>query len=207
VIDINVTKFPIIVIGVAPRCGSTPFVELLEQWLNIKSFREPWHFKIYSSDKIYLEHYTEYMSYKKNTNRYILKFMFHDLEFRSPYLSEMNNGYKILLMRKDIVSQLASWYIADRLDKFHTFKYEKEKKYVIEIIPKDISILISRLSRNLFSVNHLHIFDQRIYYEDIDFSELKSNFKKTNQPENYEEIKQEIESQMQDEIPRHWRSN
>jgi len=200
------TKFPIIVIGVAPRCGSTPFVELLQQRLKIKSFREPWNSKIYR-DKFYLEHYTEYMSYKKNTNRYILKFMFHDLEFRSPYLSEMNNGYKILLMRKDIVSQLASWYIANQLDKFHTFKYENKKNYTIEIIPKDISILISRLSRSLFSANHLHIFDQRICYENIDFSELKSNRQKTNQPENYKEIKQEIESQMRDDIPLHWTSN
>jgi len=207
VIDINVTKFPIIVIGVAPRCGSTPFVELLEQWFNIKSFREPWHSKIYSSNKFYLEHYREYMNYKENTNRYILKFMLQDLEFRSPYLKEMDNGYKILLLRKDIVSQLASWYIANQLDKFHTFKYENKKNYTIEIVPKDISILISRLSRSLFAANHLQIFDQRIYYEDIDFSELKSNFKKTNQPENYKEIKQEIESQMKDEIPRHWTSN
>ncbi len=202
----NFDKFPIVIVGVAPRCGSTPYVELLEQKLKTRAFREPWHSKIYSLDKSYLLHYEEYIQYKKTTNKYIVKFMIHDLELRSPYLNEIENGYKILLMRKDIVSQLASWYIANHLDKFHTLKHELEKKYTVEIIPKDISILITRLSRSLFYANHLQIFDQRIYYEDIDFSELKTNYKKTQQPENYEEIKQEIESQMKDTIPKHWRA-
>ena len=103
----NFDKFPIVIIGVAPRCGSTPYVELLEQKLKIRAFREPWHPKIYNSDKSYLRHYEEYIKYKKTTNKYIVKFWLHDLQFRSPYLDEIENGYKTLLMRKDVVSQLA----------------------------------------------------------------------------------------------------
>jgi len=83
---------------------------------------------------------------------------------------------------------------------------ELEKKYIVQIIPKDISVLISKVSNCLFYADHLQIFNQRIYYEDIDFSELKSNYKKTQQPENINEIRQEIESQMKDTIPKHWRA-
>ena len=199
-------NLPIVVIGTGPRCGSTAYAQLLQQTYNIAGFHEPWIYRIYSSNKFYLEHYKQYLQYKKTTNKYIVKFWLHELEHRSPYLDEIKNGYKILLMRKDVVSQLASWYIANYLDKFYTMKNELEKKYVVEIIPKDISILISRLSISLFYADHLQIFDQRIYYEDIDFSKLKTNYKKTQQPENYEEIKQEIESQMKDTIPKHWRA-
>jgi hypothetical protein len=197
-------KFPIAVIGTSPRCGSTAFVELLEQKLKVKVFPEPWCSRIYSSDKSYMKAYVEYLEYRKKSNRYIVKFWLNELDYRSPYHDEINNGYKILLMRRDIVAQLASWYIADRRDKFNTLISEQEENYTIEIKPKQISILISTLTRNLFDAKNLDIFDQRIYYEDIDFSELKSNYKKTQQPKNLEEIKKEIENQLKDTIPHHW---
>ena len=197
-------RLPIVVIGTGPRCGSTPYVELLSQQLGLPAFYEPWCHRIYSNDSSYLRSYNQYIEHKKHSNRYIVKFWITDLEQRSPYQDEVMNGYKILLMRRDIVGQIASWYIADYLDKFHTPKEEKEIQYTVEIKPKDISISIRFLTRSLFLVNYCNIFDSRLYYEDLDFSALKSPYKKTIQPSNLAELRQEIEKQLKDTIPVHW---
>jgi hypothetical protein len=197
-------KLPIVVIGTGPRCGSTPYVELLSQQLNLPAFSEPWCEHICSNDSSYLRSYNQYIEHKKHSNRYIVKFWLADLEQRSPYQSYIKNGYKILLMRRDIVSQIASLYIAEYRDKYHTLKEDQDLSYTVAIEPKDISISIRYLTRSLFFAEHCNIFDARIYYEDIDFSSLKSPYKKTIQPSNLAELKQEIEKQLKDTIPAHW---
>ena len=196
-------RLPIVVIGTGPRCGSTPYVELLSQQLNLPAFYEPWCDRV-CTDLSYLQIYNQYLEFKRQSNKYIIKFWLADLEHRSPYQSYIKNGYKILLMRRDIVSQIASWYIAEYRDKYHTLKEDQDLSYTVAIEPKDISISIRYLTRSLFLAEHCNIFDARIYYEDIDFSSLKSPYKKTIQPSNFAELKQEIEKQLKDTIPVHW---
>ena len=196
-------RLPIVVIGTGPRCGSTPYVELLSQQLNLPAFYEPWCDRV-CTDLSYLQIYNQYLEFKKQSNKYIVKFWLADLEHRSPYQSYIKNGYKILLMRRDIVSQIASLYIAEYRDKYHTLKEDQDLSYTVAIEPKDISISIRYLTRSLFLAEHCTIFDARIYYEDIDFSSLKSPYKKTIQPSNLAELKQEIEKQLKDTIPAHW---
>lgn len=196
-------RLPIVVIGTGPRCGSTPYVELLSQQLNLPAFYEPWCDRV-CTDLSYLQIYNQYLEFKRQSNKYIIKFWLADLEHRSPYQSYIKNGYKILLMRRDIVSQIASLYIAEYRDKYHTLKEDQDLSYTVAIEPKDISISIRYLTRSLFFAEHCNIFDARIYYEDIDFSSLKSPYKKTIQPSNLAELKQEIEKQLKDTIPAHW---
>ena len=197
-------RLPIVVIGTGPRCGSTPYVELLSQQLGLPAFYEPWCHRIYSNDSSYLRSYNQYIEHKKHSNRYIVKFWITDLEQRSPYQDEVMNGYKILLMRRDIVGQIASWYIADSLDKFHTLAQEEERTYIVPINSKDISEKIRVLTRAVFLAEQCSSFNTRLYYEDIDFSALKSPYKKTIQPSNLAELRQEIEKQLKDTIPVHW---
>lgn len=196
-------RLPVVVIGTAPRCGSTPYVELLSQQLKLPAFYEPWKPSI-CTDSSYMQDYTKYIQFKKESSRYIVKFWINELDYRSPYFSDLNTGYKILLQRKDIIGQIASWYIADCRNKFHTLIEEKSQNYIISINPKEISTLIKVLTTSLFFAEHCNIFDKRVYYEDIDFSSLKSPYKKTIQPSNLAELKQEIEKQLKDTIPAHW---
>lgn len=197
-------RLPIVVIGTGPRCGSTPYVELLSQQLGLPAFYEPWHYRINRSDHLYEKLYYKYLEFKNISNKYILKFFISDMEIRCPYYDEFNNGYKILLSRRDLVGQLSSWYIADSLDKFHTLVQEEERNYVVPINSKDISEKIRVLTRAVFLAEQCSSFDIRLYYEDIDFSALKSPYKKTIQPSNLAELRQEIEKQLKDTIPVHW---
>lgn len=197
-------KLPIVVVGTGPRCGSTPYVEMLSQQLDLPAFYEPWTYRILETNPVYRESYDDYVSMKNRTNRYIVKFWITDLEYRSPYLEDFKSGYKILLRRKDLIGQIASCYIAETLNKFHTLIEEQEIPYRINISSKEISILIRFLTRSFFITENITIFDKHIYYEDIDFSTLKSNYKKTIQPSNIDEIRQEIEKQLKDSIPIHW---
>ena len=199
-------KLPIVVIGTGPRCGSTAYVELLSQQLNLPAFHEPWQYRITNPNKLFEELYYKYLEFKKTSNKYILKFFISDMEIRCPYYNDFNNGYKILLSRRDLVGQLASWYIADSLDKFQTLLREKEYKYTVLIDSKDISEKIRVLTRSVFLAEQCSSFNARVYYEDIDFSSLKSSFKKTIQPSNLLEIRQEIEKQLKDTVPLHWLS-
>ncbi len=211
-------KFPIVIIGTAPRCGSTPYTDLIAQQLNMTAFHEPWCKKIVKFNEKYNElqliknpflhkdNYLKYIQYKKMTNKYVVKFFTLDMEHRCPYGEELKNGYKILLMRRDVIGQIASWYIADTRKKFHVMNDEIQKNYIISINPTKISQYIEIVTRSCFFSNLYQEVDKKIYFEDVDFSKLQVQYGKTKQPENINEIRQEIESQMKDTIPKHWRA-
>lgn len=213
-------KFPIVIMGIAPRCGSTPYTHLVQQLLNIPAFHEPWNVRLYRSNKIYnevsfnenplthVESYIEYINCKVRTNKYIVKFWVTDLEYRSPYNEDVKTGYKILLLRRNIVDQIASRYVAECRKKWVTLKDEKESEYSVNIDRVNISIFIQLTTRTSPLVESAGFFDKIVYYEDIDFSKLKNyQLKLTKQPVNLQELKNEINQQLLDKIPLHWKTN
>lgn len=202
---IDVPRFPIVVIGTLPRCGSTAYLSLLSLAFNIPAFSEPWSFGIYKKREK-TNGYLKYLEYREKSKKYVVKFWINQLEQRSPYHEDMKIGYKILLQRKDIVGQIASWYIAEQTNIWSNNNNQMNKNYTVDINQNKISQIIEYVTTASFYAENCNIFDKRIYYEDIDFSSLPKIYpQKTKQPENINEIRQEIESQMKDKIPKHWR--
>jgi hypothetical protein len=56
-------------------------------------------------------------------------------------------------------------------------------------------------------IENCNIFDEKVFYEDIDFSNLESTITKTKLPENMEELRNEIKKQFDDKIPFHWKES
>jgi len=208
---------PIVIIGTAPRCGSTPYAHLLEQKMGIPSFHEPWNKRLIESssdynEKLFIENpfmqkqnFIEYMKLRSSSNRYIVKIFFADIEHRCPYHPELKIGYKIGLFRRNVVDQIASYYIAEGRKKFHDNINDSPKNYTISIDPQSISAIIYRVTNANYSLENCQILDKKIYYEDIDFSELKSIYRKTLQPLNLEDLKNKIKEIMNEPIPNHWK--
>lgn len=198
-------KFPIVIIGTAPRCGSTVLAYTLQKKLNLPIFLEPWSSSgIDKSNESQVLHLQEYLEYRKNNNRYILKFFLHDIEYRSPYYKEIQTGYKIALARKNLIDQVASWYIGDSRKKWRTYKDEVTYDYIVNIDEGNISNYIFRVSRANFFLEHMNFFDARMYYEDLNFQNMPTDFVKTNLPKNIDELKQQISNQLTNHIPFHW---
>lgn len=213
-------KFPIVIMGIAPRCGSTPYTHLVQQLLDIPAFHEPWTVRLCRTNKdynetvfknnpsIYAESYINYINYREKTNKYIVKFWITDLEYRSPYNNDVKTGYKILLLRKDIVGQIASRYIAECRKKWVSLKQEIEPDYLVNIDRCNISIFIQMTTRFSALTEASTFFNKTIYYEEVDFSKLKNySFKKTKQPLNLGELRSVIEEQLKDKIPLHWKTD
>lgn len=199
-------RFPILVIGSAPRCGSTVFVDMINQKLSLPVFLEPWQVhKIPNAHNPKETEYTKYLAYRQKTDRYILKCFLQDIEYRSPYQQEMRSGYKIGIARRNILDQVASWYIADSRKKWQTYKTEVEADYIVNIHDGNISNYIGRVSRSNFYFEHMNCFDQRVYYEDLDLKNTSTDLILTKPPKNIEELRQRIAKNLNDIIPYHWK--
>lgn len=199
-------KLPIILIGTSPRCGSTAYMSLLSLGLGLPAFSEPWSFGMYK-EKEKANGYLKYLDYRQKSKKYIVKFWITELDHRSPYHEDMKTGYKILLQRRDIVGQIASWYIAEQTNDWSNNNNKMTQTYSVKIDKFRISKIIVKVTTASFYAENCDIFHKRVYYEDVDFSALPIEYpQKTKQPENITEIRQEIESQMRDIIPTHWKS-
>lgn len=202
----NEEKFPIVLVATSPRSGSTAYMSLLSLSLNIPAFSEPWSFGIYKQ-KEKTNQYLNYFSFRAKSKKYVVKFWITQLDHRSPYHEDMKTGYRILLQRRDKVGQIASWYIAEKTNNWSNNNSQMTNNYYVDIDKGKISHLIEQVTTSSFYAENCNIFDKRVYYEDIDFSCLPKIYpQKTKQPENINEIRQEIESQMKDIIPKHWRA-
>jgi LPS sulfotransferase NodH len=158
----NITKTPILILS-SPRTGSTVLGSHLRTLYDVPYFREP--------DQHGDEQMTDFRNYFSQSKNFILKC--HHIYLNrygsdaTKYLIE--NAYKIRIRRKNIVEQIASYYVAIQRVKFG-FTHKNELNLVDTV---DIDIM--KIKKHIFYINYANLvlnsstinFDLDLYYEDL----------------------------------------
>ena len=190
-IDINVTKFPIVILS-NYRTGSSALAIKISKKYSLKCFSEPCH-----NDNIteldfhkmeFMRFYTQHFN-----NNFLIKFMPSQINCWNPYEEILSrNKFLIKLRRHNKIEQIASLYIANKRKKFFKLKTEKIEKYFLEINTFDLTQCCITVIRNDFFLEKLpYKEDMNLVYEDLGFIS-DTDHVLSDQPENMEEIKEEI---------------
>ena len=159
----NITKTPILIIS-SPRTGSSVLGSYLQTLYDVPYFKEP----DYTGGKEMTDFY-DYFSQSKN---FILKIHYiHLNRYRSDitnYLIE--NAYKIRIRRKNIVEQIASFYIATERGLRWHFRNTDQLNLV-----DTLNIDIAKIKQNILYIKYANYklksapinFDLDLYYEDL----------------------------------------
>lgn len=108
-----------------------------------------------------------FAAYKK-INRYIVKFMPDQVSMFPPYGDLLtSNCYVIKLQRKNIIEQIASFYIALVRDKWWTKENDDDSDYFIPIRLDLIKLSIERILTTDNLLNNYNNVHQTIFYEDL----------------------------------------
>ncbi len=196
----NISKVPVLIIS-TPRTGSSALGSYLCSILgdDMTFFNEP-DFALDSHMPVFEEHY-------KNSKRFILKIHAYNMIFYKKnlidYLATSDEVYRISISRKNVVEQIASYYIAlVRNKKFH-YNFKDELEEYNDVLPLDIHLLNGSIKKILEANESLKRsnvkFDEHVFYEDIPdmkvvdtswwrSSEGNAEFLRTPKPKNYEEI-------------------
>lgn len=141
------------------RTGSSALALKLSLENSVPSFVEP---------HINNERRAAFFSAYKKIDRYIVKFMPDQVDIFDPYRELLNSQcYVIKLKRKDIVNQIASFYIASVRDKWWTKDNDIETNYFIPIKLDLIKSSIERILTTEELLNNYNSVDQTVYYEDM----------------------------------------
>jgi hypothetical protein len=191
VTDINVTKFPIIIVANF-RTGSTALGQYLANKYNLPFFSEPFNNEnTCHIDFHKMQFIKQIMNDKKNM---VLKFMPLQMGDFSPYEEIMNEpAFTIRLKRKNIVDQVASFYVSEKTEKYFKYKSDQNKKFTIDIDHKFLLKRTHIILKNEFLINSMpYNIDLTLTYEDLGFIEGTQHVL-SDQPDNIQEIKEEIE--------------
>lgn len=189
--DINVTKFPVVILA-NYRTGSSALAAKISKKYSLKFFSEPCHndniAELDSHKMEFMRFYTQHFS-----NNFLIKFMPSQISCFNPYEEILSRKkFLIKLRRHNKVEQIASFYTANKRKKFFKLKTEKIEKYSVSI---DIEILkecCHSILRNEYLLNSLpYKEDMNLVYEDLGFIS-DTDHDLSDQPENMEEIKEEI---------------
>lgn len=185
----NVSKYPIILIG-PPRSGSSVICAQIGKDFNLPIFSDI----TYSSDKTEIENC---FSFIKDTDKFVMKFHAHDMHKYPEWLiNKVRSGetYNIKVLRKDIVGQLASAYIAEIRNLYHYDNVDVDTySDTIEINLKKISNCIFRMTKFINELENLDVpFDRVLNYEDSQYDD--GVCVKTPLPTNYNEIVEFIQN-------------
>lgn len=162
---LEISKFPIFIIS-TPRCGSTALAQTISNSLNfLKLFIEP--------DYIGKKSLENFNNYALNNNNYILKVHATNLKFYDErvinYLTKSSDVYKIHIKRKNIVEQIASFYIARfcRSNKWH-FTEDNYQSETVPIILENIIASINKINYFNNELESLNVqYDLKLIYEDL----------------------------------------
>lgn len=155
---INVTRWPAVILA-NYRTGSSALCYKLAADNNVSAHVEP----TIAADR--LQRFVE--AYNSDTN-YVVKFMPDQIDSCNLYRELLDSEcYKIKLLRKNKVEQIASFYIAEMRDKWWTLSNEQEKNYFIPINADVIKKSIDRILNTDSLLNDYDKADATIYYEDL----------------------------------------
>ena len=181
----NLTKLPILILS-SPRTGSTAFGSYIKSLFDdsVQFFLEP----------DYTGTIPKFQQYYNSNNKFILKCHLYNLHrYGNNIATELSYSdavFRIRIRKRDVISQIASFYIAKcRNNKWH-YRHSAETKRV-DTIPIDLEKL-NFCVRYIIDNNKILddtdiIFDKDLFYEDIEYFDNKTYYK-TPQPNNYEDI-------------------
>lgn len=141
------------------RTGSSPLTLKLAEVNQVRSFVEP---------SITEERTNDFINYKLQSDRYVVKFMPDQIE-KFPLYKELLNtaNYRIKISRKDKVQQIASHYIATVRNKWWTTEQEQDISYFVPISHELLDKSIEQILTVDTMLDSYKEFDVELYYEDL----------------------------------------
>lgn len=176
----EITKFPILIIS-TPRSGSTVLAATIGEKYGLRVFLEP-----------HISSYDEFVEYAKDNKDYVVKIHSRDIgKYSKSILQELfsDSSFKINIERRDRDRQIASAIIAHTRDVWaYTKNSHIEINNRIHFTENFIDLNINYFKKCYKATDDLHLnFDLVINYEDLGHI-TQSNYIKTPQPHNYEEL-------------------
>jgi len=155
---INPTKWPVVILS-NYRTGSSALALKLSSDNSVPCFVEP---------HVNSERQAAFFSVYGKHDKYIVKFMPDQLSLFSAYKDLLESDcYLIKLQRKNIVEQIASFYLALIRDKWWTKENDVETDYFIPIKTDLIKQSCERILTTETLLNNYNSVNQTLYYEDL----------------------------------------
>lgn len=182
---IEITKLPIIIYS-NYRTGSTALSNTLARTKNnLINFIEP------HANPQPIRPYSQLIDFVKNKeSNFIVKFMPDQVPLNPVYQTLLDeDNFKIRLMRRNKVNQIASHYIAEQTRQFSIPLGNVVDDYSVNIDIPQILISMDILGNNdKILIESTLQFDLNLYYEDLQFDSSYTLSIPTKQPKNYNEI-------------------
>lgn len=182
-----------IVIITTPRTGSTVYAKHLAEKYNVRFLNEPYDPNIRT-----IEHSEkELLNCFGSNENYVAKIMITQLSDMNPTINLVNRAKtKIFLFRKNVIDQIASFYIASSRNWFNTRHTDKIEEYIVPIDTDKLLHSIHFITNNVYLLNVLYQNKDaniRIDYEDVlNMKLIDKKWTYTKQPINLNEIKDAI---------------
>ena len=184
----QIDKFPVIIVS-TPRTGSTALQQVICKHHGLDGFNEA-HWEP--------DYFKYFLEYQRQNTKFCLKVHSCDLYNFADTINLFGheNIYWISLRRRDIVDQIASFYLARKRDKWFNYGNDEYEDYVIDIDKKDLSDTIFATLKYKNCFNDLNFkFDMDLYYEDLELGDADTIL--TDYPENYNELKDLITKELE----------
>jgi hypothetical protein len=141
------------------RTGSSVLAKKIAQEHNIPCFPEP---------TITEERKEDFLKHYNTTKEYVVKFMPDQIDTFTPYKELIDSDcYKIKIIRKNTVEQIASYYIAKIRNKWWTTEEETETNYFVPINKEILNQSVEHiLTVNQMLASYTEV-DEEIVYEDL----------------------------------------
>ena len=181
-IDINVTKWPVIIYS-NYRTGSTALGHYLSKKYNTPYFNEPFYRPNVMDEFLKV--------YNSGDSHYIIKFMadhIHEDDLYNQLLAL--DAYKIRLYRANKVEQITSYYVASMTKRWRTYQHDNVDDYML---PFDKDMMLESFRRIIYNdqlLDEANIdFDLTTDYESLGYLD-DADLVLTKQPKNFDQLKQ-----------------
>ena len=193
-------KYPLAIIA-TPRTGTNVYGSKMSQEYGLQYFSEPTLFlhnpNCSPKNILQFERLKEYVS--KGIKQFVLRIMGYQY-FDTPIFQnifEDNNCYKIKMIRKNQLEQIASFYIAKQRDVWWSGQ-EYASQFDVDINKQIIKDIINDINIQKQTLDDLNLqYDEVISYEKM-VTTLSPGlgFDKQLKPNNYADLLKEIEKQL-----------
>lgn len=186
----NITKFPICIIS-SYRTKSTVMANYLMTAYRDKidhCFQEPDLYPSIEKQNFFKNFFTSDFFTKRN---YIIKLHnYHSNSYPKSiyeYLLNSDDVFRIRMRRMNLITQVASYYIAQNTQRWHTYDRYRPKKYTVDIHDDLLLGAYRQVRAANRQIDKLVKFDLDLYYEQIPYLDL-TNFSPSIPPQNYQHL-------------------